>query len=179
MGSTQGPIFRREFRVEVDRAIVTLNFSDQVNSLFVIKRNGSAEHDTFRNSSSGFHLTTHHSTAPVRPSVPSFTDSETYVIISVLQAECPIDDLQSVRLVKQPELHTATLTVTLRRPPRIEADFRRMPDQIEGLGIRRATELDWSPDGIEEGVSGAPGTMPRGCRVRTPMKVRRRSSPCL
>ncbi|KAJ6525898.1 RNA dependent RNA polymerase-domain-containing protein, partial [Mycena vulgaris] len=86
-----------------------------------------------------------------------------------LQAHCPIDDLQSVTLVKHGP-HHATLTVTMRRPPRIDADFRRMYGAHEGPGIRRATELDWSPEAIEEGRSGAPGTMPRGFRVRTPMK---------
>ncbi|KAJ7142258.1 RNA dependent RNA polymerase-domain-containing protein [Mycena epipterygia] len=88
----------------------------------------------------------------------------------ILQARCPIDDLQSVSLIRREHTLEATLTVTLRRPPRIEADFRRMESAYEGLEIRRATEIDWSPDAVEEDGSGAPGTMPRGWRVRTPMK---------
>ncbi|KAJ7469306.1 RNA dependent RNA polymerase-domain-containing protein [Mycena galericulata] len=89
--------------------------------------------------------------------------------LPILLARCPIDDLQSVRLLRDHN-GKGTLTVTLRRPPRIEADFRRMTVGYEGLEIRRATELDWSPDGIEEANSGAPGTMPRSYQARTPMK---------
>jgi hypothetical protein len=44
----------------------------------------------------------------------------------------------------------AALTVTLRRPPRIDTDFRRMPN-VKGQDIRCATEIDWSPYGIKEG----------------------------
>ncbi|KAJ7799689.1 RNA dependent RNA polymerase-domain-containing protein [Mycena olivaceomarginata] len=133
MGSTQAAIFREEFRVEIDRAIVSLNLAEQ--TLF------------FR--------------------IP-FDDAP--YEFPILQAVCSIDDLESVRLVKRGN-NIATLTVTLRRPPKIEADFRGIPDAVDsGLRIRRATELDWSPDSFEEGVSGPPGTMPRGCRVRTPMK---------
>ncbi|KAJ7358168.1 RNA dependent RNA polymerase-domain-containing protein [Mycena albidolilacea] len=132
MGSSQGPIFRQEFRVEVDHAMVKLNLDEQ-NLFFKIPFND----------------------APFR--------------LPILQATCSIDDLESVRLIKGP-LRTATLTVTLRRPPRIDADFRRMPN-AKGQGIRRATELDWSPYGIKEGqVSDAPATTPRECWVPTPMK---------
>ncbi|KAJ7627136.1 RNA dependent RNA polymerase-domain-containing protein [Roridomyces roridus] len=93
--------------------------------------------------------------------------------LPILQGYCPIDDLQSVRLVKKDR--KATMTVTMRRPPRIEADFRRMhetdPDSVpEGLETRRATETDWSPDGVEELYSGLPSTMPQGFSVRNPMK---------
>ncbi|KAJ6592772.1 RNA dependent RNA polymerase-domain-containing protein [Mycena capillaripes] len=133
MGSMQGPIFREEFRAEVDYTIVTLNFSEQK-----------------------FFFRIPFDDAPFE--------------CPILQAECPIDDLQSVRLIKDALTRTATLTVTLRRPPRIEADFRRMSEEIEGLGIRRATELDWSPEGIEEGFAGAPATLPRGFWVSAPMK---------
>ncbi|KAF8177493.1 RNA dependent RNA polymerase-domain-containing protein [Mycena galopus ATCC 62051] len=87
----------------------------------------------------------------------------------VLQATSSIDDLQSMRLFKESQ-NTARLTMTLRRPPRLEADFRRMQEPIEGLSIRRATEIDWSPDHVEEGRSGAPATLPHGWRVFTPMK---------
>ncbi|KAJ7445328.1 RNA dependent RNA polymerase-domain-containing protein [Mycena latifolia] len=108
----------------------------------------------------------------------SFAEQELFFRISfddapfacpILQARCPIDDLQSVQLIKHGR-NEATLTVTLRRPPLIEGDFRRMDNVDEDLKIRRATELDWSPDAIEEGRSGAPGTMPRGWCARTPMK---------
>ncbi|KAJ7776043.1 RNA dependent RNA polymerase-domain-containing protein [Mycena maculata] len=98
-----------------------------------------------------------------------FDDASSEYDYPTLQGRCPIDDLQSVRLVKDTNTK-ATLTVTLRRPPRIEADFRRCRVSPEGLGIRPATELDWSPDDVEEAQSGAPGTMPRGWRVHTPMK---------
>ncbi|KAF8160383.1 RNA dependent RNA polymerase-domain-containing protein [Mycena galopus ATCC 62051] len=87
----------------------------------------------------------------------------------VLQATSSIDDLQSMRLFKESQ-NTARLTMTLRRPPRLEADFRRMQEPIEGLSIRRATEIDWSPDHVEESRSGAPATLPHGWRVFTPMK---------
>ncbi|KAJ7076679.1 RNA dependent RNA polymerase-domain-containing protein [Mycena belliarum] len=111
----------------------------------------------------------------------SFSDQEIFFRISfdnapylcpALQARCPIEDLQSVQLVKDRTRRNneGTLTVTLRRPPRLEGDFRRMYDKGDGPGIRRATELDWSPDAIEEGKAGAPGTMPRGWWARSPMK---------
>ncbi|KAJ7032255.1 RNA dependent RNA polymerase-domain-containing protein [Mycena alexandri] len=135
MGSMQGPIFRQEFSVEVDRAMVNLNFAEQ--TLF------------FR--------------------IP--LDSAPFEC-PILQGTCPIDDLQSVRLDKRAVTSTAILTITLRRPPRIEADFRGIPDaDAVGLTLRRATELDWSPDDVQEGGSGAPGTLPRGFRVSTPMKL--------
>ncbi|KAJ7678631.1 RNA dependent RNA polymerase-domain-containing protein [Mycena rosella] len=86
-----------------------------------------------------------------------------------LQALCPIDDLRSVQLVKNGRTLEGTLTITLRRPPRLEGDFRRM-NGYEDVGIRRATELDWSPNAVEEGNSGAPATMPHDWRVFTPMK---------
>ncbi|KAJ7748955.1 RNA dependent RNA polymerase-domain-containing protein [Mycena metata] len=134
MGSMQGPIFRQEFTVEVDRAIVNLNFAEQ--TLF------------FR--------------------IP-FEDAP--FECPILQGTCLIDDLQSVRLDKRPLTSTAILTITLRRPPRLEADFRNIPDAAaDGLTLRRATELDWTPDDVQEGNSGAPGTLPRGFRVSTPMK---------
>ncbi|KAJ6493259.1 RNA dependent RNA polymerase-domain-containing protein [Mycena sanguinolenta] len=132
MGSVQGPIFREEFAVEVDHAIVNLNFVEQ-NFFFRIP----------------------------------FDDAP--FSCPVLQATSSIDDLQSVRLVKQ-NSHVATLTITLRRPPKIEADFRHAEDAIEGLEIRRATDLDWSPIALEEARSGAPATVPRGFSVSNPMK---------
>ncbi|KAF7368515.1 RNA-dependent RNA polymerase [Mycena venus] len=89
--------------------------------------------------------------------------------LPALRARCPIDDMQSVQLVKHGR-GQATLTVTLRRPPLIEADFRRVSSAHEGLEIRRATELDWSPEEVEEATSGAPATMPCGFRTHTPMK---------
>ncbi|KAJ7659552.1 RNA dependent RNA polymerase-domain-containing protein [Mycena polygramma] len=131
MGSTEGPLFKEKFRIEVDYAIVTLNLEQQKLFFRIPFANAPYECPT-------------------------------------LNADCPTDDLQSVRLTKQDNV--ATLTVILRRPPRIEADFRRMPNEVEGLATRRATELDWSPDGVDEGFSGAPGSLPRGVRVRTPMK---------
>ncbi|KAF8160357.1 RNA dependent RNA polymerase-domain-containing protein [Mycena galopus ATCC 62051] len=90
--------------------------------------------------------------------------------LPVLQATCSIDDLESVSLIKRGPTKPATLRLTLRRPPNIEADFRRSPNAPEGLQIRRATELDWSPYDLQEGRSGSPGTMPRGYWVSTPMK---------
>ncbi|KAF7350656.1 RNA-dependent RNA polymerase [Mycena sanguinolenta] len=132
MGSVQGPVFRQEFSVEVDHAVVNLNFAEQ--SFF------------FR--------------------IP-FDDAP--FNWPILQAVSSIDDLQAVRLVKQNE-RVATLTVTLRRPPKIEADFRRVEDAVEGLEIRRATEIDWSPHEVEEGRSGPPATMPHGYWAASPMK---------
>ncbi|KAK7057907.1 RNA-dependent RNA polymerase [Favolaschia claudopus] len=87
----------------------------------------------------------------------------------ILQATCSIDDLQTVRLVKHPYAMTATLTLTLRRPPRLEANFRRTAWNSD-IGVRRATELDWSPDATREGGAGPPSTTPRGPWVDTPMK---------
>ncbi|KAJ7247157.1 RNA dependent RNA polymerase-domain-containing protein [Mycena haematopus] len=97
MGSVQGAIFKEEFRVEIDRAVVNLNFAEQ--SLF------------FR--------------------IP-FDDAP--FPCPILQAVSPIDDLQSVRLIRRGP-HVATLTVTLRRPPRIEADFRWMQMQSRDWGF--------------------------------------------
>lgn len=38
MGSTEGPLFREEFRVEVDYAIVTLNLEQQVRLCVLLVR---------------------------------------------------------------------------------------------------------------------------------------------
>ncbi|KAJ7215012.1 RNA dependent RNA polymerase-domain-containing protein [Mycena pura] len=149
MGSMQGPIYRESFSTVVDHSIVNLNFGQQ--TLF------------FRISFND---------------VPSFCDDDDDddngpLQFPILQAICPIDDIESVQLVKygKPGPLVGKLTVTLRRPPRFEADFRQMSDGRRGLGIRRATDLDWSPEAVNEYGSGAPGVTPRGFRVRTPMKL--------
>ncbi|CAK5281996.1 unnamed protein product [Mycena citricolor] len=64
-----------------------------------------------------------------------------------------------------------TLIITVRRPPLVEADFRYLRDSPPGLKTRRATELDWSPDEIDEFGAGAPGTVARGFRPRMPMEA--------
>ncbi|KAF7304518.1 RNA-dependent RNA polymerase [Mycena chlorophos] len=89
----------------------------------------------------------------------------------ILQARCPVDDIESV-YVEKDEYHRrdvqGRLTFTMRRPPFLEVDQRYHPSRAHVM--RRATELDWSPDGIQDAWAGAPGTMPRGYWERTPMK---------
>ncbi|KAF7290167.1 RNA-dependent RNA polymerase [Mycena indigotica] len=87
-----------------------------------------------------------------------------------LHGTCAIDDVEFVHLEKSIDgrFLEGRLIFTLRRPPQLDVDTRRHPSRPEG--IRRATELDWSPDGAQELYSGAPSTMPRGWHVRAPMK---------
>ncbi|CAK5281970.1 unnamed protein product [Mycena citricolor] len=87
------------------------------------------------------------------------------------QAVASTDDITTVKLVKGTREHPHNkLIFTFRRPPLVEADFRYLRDSPPGLKTRRATELDWSPDEIDEFGAGAPGTVARGFWKRTPMK---------
>ncbi|KAJ7073163.1 RNA dependent RNA polymerase-domain-containing protein [Mycena amicta] len=96
--------------------------------------------------------------------------------LPILQAVCNIDDVESVHIDKTNDRGRiqGRLTFTLRRPPLLDVDQRRHPSRPACL--RRATELDWSPDGAQEmegGIgAGPPSTMPRsdGYGVRVPMK---------
>ncbi|CAK5266643.1 unnamed protein product [Mycena citricolor] len=101
----------------------------------------------------------------------SFEDAPTPNPVPVLQAVASTDDITTVKLVKGTREHPHNkLIFTFRRPPLVEADFRYLRDSPPGLKTRRATELDWSPDEIDEFGAGAPGTVARGFWTRTPMK---------
>ncbi|KAJ6529659.1 RNA dependent RNA polymerase-domain-containing protein [Mycena capillaripes] len=69
---------------------------------------------------------------------------ENTIVYPVLQGSTQLQEIRSVQLVKL-DRYNATLTFTFRRPPRIEADFRRTGIPNPEISLRRATESDWSP----------------------------------
>ncbi|KAJ7454396.1 RNA dependent RNA polymerase-domain-containing protein, partial [Mycena latifolia] len=94
---------------------------------------------------------------------------ENEIFYPLLQGTSYLDDIQSVQLVKTSATH-GTLTVTLRRPPRLEADFRVRGEPAPAVPIRRATEIDWNPCEETEFASGPLSPLPSGIRARSLMK---------